>query len=219
MSDIDWMDYDQWRGAVKNAVLHRASTMYDVSHHSDYQLYPAATYAFQYRGQSYTNHPLTTNIAQAAMELRHNRLCGVPQPWEDHPCPHCHQSRSLNGRHLLQCSQLPTTLLEERAQLIREYYPDLTLANFAAATIACVGCDDTREVGLNPLIDFWYKSVVLGRKIMRYTRKAVSNDPPQDLAVESHTASDPPREPDSATPPQRPLCILPLCSLHSLEGA
>lgn len=222
MADIDWMDYEQWRGAVKDAVLRRALTCYDVSRYSGYQLYPSPEYTFKYRGQSYTNHPLTVNLAQAAVELRHDRLCGIPQYWEHHPCVHCHQPRGLNGRHLLQCPHLPSNLRAERAQLISDYYPNLTIANFAAGVITCVGCEDTKEVGNNPLTEFWCKSVTLGRKILRYTRKVVV-----DSSAQPSPSSNPPSPSDSQRPTTSPTAVArsgpvyapPVCCLQNLEGA
>ena len=213
MRDIDWMEYDQWRGTVKKAVLSRAAATYNVSHYPDYQLYPAEAYAFEYRGQAYVNNPLTTNIAQAAMELRHDRLCDIPRYWEHHPCIYCQQPQGLNGRHLLQCTRLPDNLVQERTQLIHDHYPELTLETFAAATIACVGCSDSEEDGPNPLIDFWCKSIALGRKILRYTRKVVAESSLRVLARDAQ-----PVDASDAQPPM-PLSDLPTCSLQSLDGA
>jgi hypothetical protein len=169
--DIDRLEYDQWRRAVKTAVLARAATYYNTTDYSEYSLFPCATYSFQYRGQMYLNNSYTTNLAQAAIELRHDRLSGVPSPWEHQPCIYCDQPQGLNGRHLLQCPRLPANLNEDRSQLIQASYPDLSLPSFALATTACVGAHED-DPG-SPLLLFLCKSLALGRKIMRHARQAV----------------------------------------------
>ena len=112
-----------------------------------------------------------THFAQTAIELRHDRLCGVPSPWEHQPCVYCYLPRSLNGRHLLQCPCLPANLLEQRTLLIAEYYPQLSLSHFVQATVACVGAQD--DDATSPRLVFLRKSLALGRKIMRHARQAM----------------------------------------------
>lgn len=91
LQDIDRVEYDQWRRAVKTAVLDRAATYYNTTDYSEYRLFPYTTYGFQYRGQAYLNNKYTTNLAQIAVELRHDRLSGVPRSWEHKPCVYCKQ--------------------------------------------------------------------------------------------------------------------------------
>lgn len=133
-------------------------------------------------GQSYLNNVYTTHLAQTAIELRHDRLCGVPSPWEHHACVYCRQPRSLNGRHLLQCLSLPANLLQQRSQLIQESFPHLSLPHFAQATLACVGAEE--ECATSPLLDFLRKSLALGRKIMRHARHAVRVTVEADVPAE-----------------------------------
>ena len=102
---------------------------------------------------------------------------------------YCGQPQGLSGRHLLQCLSLPTNLLEERAHLIEESYPELTLPKFAQATVACVGAHE--EDSGSPLLQFLCQSLALGRKIVRHARQAVrlsleaareASDPQPDLS-------------------------------------
>jgi hypothetical protein len=171
LDDIDHLEYDQWRRVVKKAVLERAATYYSVADYSSYNLFPQDTYGFKYLGQAYLTNLHTTHLAQTAIELRHDRLCGVPSPWEHKPCVYCDQPQSLNGRHLLQCPGLPANLLEQRSELIEGSYPELSLPRFALSTVACVGADE--KYAGHPLLQFLCKSLTLGRKIMRHARKAV----------------------------------------------
>jgi hypothetical protein len=171
LHDTDHLEYDQWRRVVKKAVLERAATYYSVGDYSNYNLFPQDTYGFKYLGQAYLTNLHTTHLAQTAIELRHDRLCGVPSPWEHKPCVYCDQPQSLNGRHLLQCPGLPANLLQQRSELIEGSYPELSLSHFTQSTIACVGAQE-KDIG-HPLLLFLRKSLTLGRKIMRHARKAV----------------------------------------------
>jgi len=80
LGDTNRLEYDQWRLAVKHAVLQRAETFYQTDDRDDYCLYRRNSYSFKYLGQAYLNNPYTTNLVQTAAELRHNRLSEVPQP-------------------------------------------------------------------------------------------------------------------------------------------
>ena len=186
LQDVDSLDYDTWRGEVKQAVLDRSTTYYDTSNHQDYCLYPQPDYSFMYRGQAYLNNAHTTNLAQIAIELRHNRLTGVRNPWEHQPCVYCQQPEGLHGKHLLQCQQLPRNIMEERVKLIDDHFPGLTIPAFACSVIDCVGAD-IKDPGLftptDPLLLFLCKGLALGRKILRHARKA------------HHAALHPPEEP------------------------
>lgn len=218
LRDIDQVEYEQWRKSVKKAVLARATNYYTTADYHEYNLYPRDTYSFQYRGQAYLNNAYTTNLAQIAMDLRHDRLRGVPSPWEHKPCVYCGQPQALNGRHLLQCPSLPTNLLEERAHLIEESYPELTPPKFAQATVACVGAHE--EDPESPLLQFLCKSLALGRKIMRSARQAVrhslatareADDPQPDLSqLFEEEVEDQDQESTGA--------FLSVCSLQSLSA-
>ena len=214
LRDIDHMEYDQWRTAVKKAILDRSRTYYSTDGYADYCLYPEEEYGFKYRGQDYLNNLYTTNLGQTAIVLRHDRLCGVPQPWEHHPCVYCGQPAGLQGRHLLQCASLPANLIEDRRKLIEAFYPDLSLANFARATVACAGAhlDDSAHT----LLLFLRRSLALGRKIIRHARKtarealqdeAESEAPQLDLSQLFREALDD-REAEGTS--------MPICSLQGL---
>ena len=169
LRDIDSMEYEQWRGIVKKAILKRSASYYDTSDLSDYCLSPQSSYSFQYLGQAYLKNAHITHLGQTAIELRHNRLCGVPRPWEHQPCMYCNLPRSLNGRHLLQCPCLPANLIEDRQQLITQFQPGLSLSAFAQTTIACAGAE--RDDASCPRLVFLCRSLALGRKIMGHARR------------------------------------------------
>ena len=40
LQDIDCIEYDQWRRAVKKAILDRATTYYNTTAYSEYSLFP-----------------------------------------------------------------------------------------------------------------------------------------------------------------------------------
>ena len=85
----------------------------------------------------------------------------------------CSEPRSLNGRHLLQCPALPANLLEARAKLLDEHYPDLSLAEFAQRVVECYGAhlhNDER----NSSTDSWLQSLALGRKIARFAKSTLT---------------------------------------------
>jgi len=107
MRDADGMGQDQWKAAVRKAVLDRAKGYYDTYNHQYLILYPYdKPYQFQYKGQDYLNSEYTIDLAQTAVELRHDRLPGVPSPWEYHPCVCCGEERGLKQW------QPPTTVPE-----------------------------------------------------------------------------------------------------------
>ena len=223
LRDIDHMEYDQWRSAVKHAILARARSYFNTADYADYCLFPQDTYRFQYRGQAFLNNAYTTNLAQHAIELRHDRLCGVPRPWEHKPCVYCDQPQGLNGRHLLQCLCLPANLSDERTQLIQGSYPELSLPRFAQATVACAGAQG-KDKG-DPLLLFLCKSLALGRKIMRHARSTVQSAlQVEQEAAESQSAlpqlfTDVPEEqqPNEVLEEQQPTdAFLRACSLQSL---
>ena len=90
-----------------------------------------------------------------------------------YPCPMCSEPPSLNGRHLLQCPALPANLLEARAKLLEEHYPDLNLVGFAQRVVECFGAhlhNDER----NYSTDSWLQSLALGRKIARFAKSTLN---------------------------------------------
>ena len=199
-----------------------------------------------YRGQAYLNNPYTTNLAQIAIELRHNRLTGIRNPWEHQPCVYCQLPGGLHGKHLLQCQQLPPDIIEERAKLIEDHFPGLTVAAFARSVVDCVGANNkdpslSPTTPTDPLLLFLCKGLALGRKILRHARKthhAVLNPPDGLTGDEPHPdvsqlfqpEPDDPAEPADACveelPPARPVnelpaavpSALPTCSLQSLTA-
>ena len=215
LQDIDCIEYDQWRRAVKKAILDRATTYYNTTAYSEYSLFPDTTFCFQYRGQSYLNNRYTTNLAQTAIELRHDRLSGVPSPWEHKPCIYCSKPQGLNGRHLLQCLRLPANLSADRSQLIQASYPDLSLPRFALATTACVGARDDAN---SPLLLFLCRSLVLGRKILRHARRAVRVALDAEQAAEDISQRSPTAEPFEPvlSDPTRAALLPATCSLQRI---
>jgi len=174
---LDHSSYPVWRERVKLAIIERAESFYSTKDCDNYRLYPQERYEFEYRGQRYLNNPLTTNISQVALELRQDRL-PLPKrlrPWEHHDCPLCLAPRSLNGRHLLQCAQLPANLTEARSDLIARYYPDLPLAGFAEGVVGCFGA---HKADRGESVDFLRESLALGRKIARFAKSRLSAEEP-----------------------------------------
>lgn len=108
---------NKWHSAVRDAVLAQANV-----HHEPKQSLHAArvpNFKFLYLGQSYMYHKLTQELAEEAFYMRTDRLPGVPAPYMYHPCLWCGKERGLNGSHLLQCHQLPTSLTQERDELFQ----------------------------------------------------------------------------------------------------
>ena len=243
LEDVDLLDYDAWRDNVKKAVLDRSTSYYDTSRHQDYCLYPQPEYCFMYRGQAYLNNRYTTNLAQIAIELRHNRLSGIRNPWEHQPCVYCHLPEGLHGKHLLQCQQLPADIIAERVKLIEDHFPGLAVAAFARSVVDCVGAN-INDRGLasttptDPLLHFLCKGLALGRKILRHARKTHHAnfklpDEPAGNAPESDVSQLFQPEPDESTdacaeelPAARPdneptaavARVPPICSLQCLAG-
>ena len=211
IQDVDCLKYEAWRTSVKKAILERAVTYYDTSNHQEYCLFPQREYRFLYRGQDYLTNTHTTNLAQIALELRHDRLSGIRSPWEHHPCAFCQLQHGLNGRHLLQCQQLPPNLIQERVELIDKLSPGMTLADFARSTVECVGAHIDGPGVISPSTDprllFLCKSLALGRKILRLARKthsanqsALESDEEQSQLDTSHLFTEA-SEPASGIPP------------------
>ena len=222
LRDVDSLGQDQWKAAVKEAVLQRAESYYDTTDFQHLALYPfLQPYQFAYRGQQYLNCSSTVDLAQVAIELRHDRLSGVQSPWEHHPCVCCGAPGGLNGSHLLQCQSLPTNLLSERSQLITEFSPELSLADFAARTIACTA-DLSTELSLtDPRTVFLCKSLRLGRKVMRYARAAFAALEGGDLVSSQGSEPGLPEisadTTDNLRAPQLNTAIT-SCSLQSLQA-
>ena len=96
------MDLPAWRKAVKQAVLHKALFFYEPKQSLAAARLPG--FMFEYLGRQYLHHDGTSELADLAVQLRADRLPGVPHPCEYHPCLWCSRARGLNGLHLLQCS-------------------------------------------------------------------------------------------------------------------
>jgi hypothetical protein len=208
LRDADIVEQDQWRSTVRDAILKRAVDYYDTSDYQHLQLFPYhGPYRFRYRGQAYLNHNKTTDLGQIAIELRHDRLCGVDNAWEYHPCVFCGMESGLNGQHLLQCQHLPANLATERARLITRFSPELSLPQFATNTFACAA--DLKSPLMGKGVDFLCHSLTLGRKIMRYARR---------MMADRHDS-----EPELVSEPDLPDIYQdkcpPLCSLQSLSSA
>ena len=68
---------------VKQAVLHKALTFYEPKQHHIATRLPG--FGFEYLGRQYLHHVRTNELAEVAVQLRADRLPGVPQPYEYHP--------------------------------------------------------------------------------------------------------------------------------------
>jgi hypothetical protein len=151
-------DPTQWHALVKAAVLHRAQRWYDTSRLRE----RLPNSGFVYRGQPYMREDTLADLAGVAVQLRADRLPGVPNAWEYHQCPFCGCDRGLNGGHLLQCSSLPVAVSTARDQL-REGAP---LEDFARQVLSCKKSDQTR------------KALELAYKIMKTAQRAVQASTP-----------------------------------------
>ena len=129
------MDLPAWRKAVKQAVLHKALFFHEPKQSQTALRLP--DFQFEYLGRQYLHHECTTELAELGIQMRADRLPGVPQAYEHHPCLWCGQQRALNGLHLLQCPQLPDQLVEEREQLRERVGAATTLSELAALLTAC----------------------------------------------------------------------------------
>jgi hypothetical protein len=145
-------DSNRWHSLVKAAVLCRAQHWHDVS--GLQERLPATS--FVYRGQQHLRDDTLADLAGVAVQLRTDRLPGVPNAWEHQQCPLCNSDRGLNGAHLLQCDQLPPALTAARDEL-RAGEP---LPTFAARVLRCKPSAWTR------------KSLCLGFKIIKVAQRA-----------------------------------------------
>jgi hypothetical protein len=130
-------DPEKWHALVKKAVLCRAQGWYDTSRLQDRLPNPG----FVYRGQPYLRDDALADLAGTAVQLRADRLPGVPSAWEYHPCSLCGCEKGLNGAHLLQCDNLPAALAAVRDQLRAEE----SVADFATRVLGCEPSDWTRK--------------------------------------------------------------------------
>ena len=153
-----YSDRDQWHSLVKAAILHRAQHWYDVSDLQE----RLPTTGFVYRGQQHLRDDDLADLAGVAVQLRTDRLPGVPNAWEHHRCPLCGCDRGLNGAHLLQCDQLPPALTAARDEL-RAGAP---LPTFAAQVLRCKPSVWAR------------KSLCLGFKIIKVAQRAAQGYTP-----------------------------------------
>lgn len=138
------MDLPAWRRVVKQAVLHRALFFYEPKQSLVATRLP--DFIFEYLGRPYLHHPRTSELAELAVQMRADRLPGVPQPYIKHPCVWCHQASSLSGLHLMQCCQLPASLAQERESLREQIGHTIPLRDLAGLLVACSVQDHT--VGL-----------------------------------------------------------------------
>jgi hypothetical protein len=129
------MDLPAWRKAVKQAVLHKALSFYEPKQSQTANRLPG--FRFKYLGRQYLHHECTTELAELAVQLRADRLPGVPRAFEYHSCLWCGQEEALNGQHLLQCPHLPAQLALERDQLRERVGATTTLSELATLLVAC----------------------------------------------------------------------------------
>jgi Reverse transcriptase (RNA-dependent DNA polymerase) len=129
------MDLPAWRKAVKQAVLHKALFFYEPKQSLAAVRLPG--FIFEYLGRQYLHHDCISDLADLAVQLRADRLPGVPQPYEYHPCLWCGRARGLNGLHLLQCSAMPSSLAQERQQLRAQLDGATPLGTLANLLVAC----------------------------------------------------------------------------------
>ena len=86
-----------------------------------------------YRGQPYLRDDLLCELAPTAIAARADRLSGVPNAWEYHPCPFCGCENGMSGAHLLQCENLPLQLASARDDL----RASLPIRDFAVRVVSC----------------------------------------------------------------------------------
>ena len=140
--------------------------------------------------------PSIMHLATTTIQLRYKQLPTDIRPWLAHPCPYCSTRESFCGAHLLQCRRLPPTLAETRTALIASHHPGLSLSDFAARTIACVGAvarPDAPELAHQ--LPFLAASLSFGRTVSNAARAALRlflQDPPPQTTPnpDSDTDSD-----------------------------
>lgn len=145
-------DLPAWRKAVKQAVLHKALFFYEPKQSLAAARLPG--FMFEYLGRQYLFHECTSELADLAVHLRADRLPGVPQPYEHHPCPWCRCPRGLNGLHLLQCSAMPSSLAQERQQLRQRVNATTPLGDLAHLLVACRTDEQAAELTRQGLLLF-----------------------------------------------------------------
>ncbi len=150
-------DPSQWHATVKKAVLYRAQGWYS----SGVQARLPCS-GFVYRGQPYLREDATADLAGVAVQLRADRLPGVPSAWEYQPCPLCGCERGLNGAHLLQCDILPAPLTAVRDQL----RAGVSVQDFARQVLSCKPNEWTR------------KGLCLAHKIIKVAQRAAQASTP-----------------------------------------
>ena len=151
-------DSGKWHSLVKAAVLCRAQHWYEVSGLQE----RLPNSGFVYRGQPHLRDDALADLAGVAVQLRTDRLPGVPSAWEYHQCPLCGCDRGLNGAHLLQCDNLPPALTAARDEL-RAGTP---VSDFAAEVLQCKPSVWTR------------KGLSLAHKIVKVAQRAAQGSTP-----------------------------------------
>ena len=87
-------------------------------------------------------------------QVRADRIPGIPQPYEYHPCLWCGAPSGMNGLHLLQCSNMPANLAAEREQLRQQLNQKLvgegiiSTSELAAYVVRCCGSTEVTRQGL-----------------------------------------------------------------------
>ena len=173
------MDLPAWRRAVKQAVLHKALSFYEPKQTQTAVRLPG--FIFEYLGRQYLHHPRTSELAELAVQLRADRLPGVPQPYAYHPCPWCGHPRALNGSHLLQCACLPDALVEEREQLRQQVGGTTTLSELAELVVAC-HAPKRPSPGEEAAVELTRQGLLLFRKIFQATKKRLHATAAQEEA-------------------------------------
>lgn len=155
-----------WRSAVKDAVLAKAKVYYEPKQTVHASRIP--NFSFVYLGQPYLYHQLTTELAEVAVLVRADRLPGVPEPYRYHKCPWCHQNSSLHGKHLLQCHQLPTHLMQERCNLYQAAgQPNTPINETTTKLLACATPKKSNLTSTDPQAVLTRKTLLFFRKVHR----------------------------------------------------
>jgi hypothetical protein len=156
----------QWKKMVKDAVLARAQTWYSSCEATD----RLNNSGFAYLGRQYMHHDDLGDLAEVAIQMRADRLHGVPNYWEHHPCPFCDVHGGLHGAHLLQCEQLPTNLTTEREQLRLEMGAGYTVTALAIRILTCDPAFSDAK--------FLRTGLLFARKVFQAARKLLNTTAP-----------------------------------------
>lgn len=162
------MDLPAWRKAVKQAVLHKALSFYEPKQRQIGSRLPG--FFFEYLGRPYLHHPRVSELADLAIQVRADRMPGIPQPYEYHPCLWCGTASAMNGQHLLRCTCMPADLAKEREELRQQVGVHISLSQLAERVVRC-SVPVTPIPGTSQDVDILRQGLLLFRKISQVVKK------------------------------------------------